>query len=223
MRYFVSFKPNTTLSNKLMVFTDVHRTDVQSAVQAMYPDMWHRIYTEQEAASLLSSIYRNAQWIPYGTVCKFTNEVHQVSLKPITEWFKIAKPEPLNGFPEKWLTTQLAAHFEEIAEMLEGLYGNDMPDVAIEAYNAISALSDYLYSSSEFTINNKVGVLDALADQIVTATGVAYFSKFKLDEALTEVNNSNFSKFVDGKPILNENGKIIKGKHYFKPRLDDYV
>ena len=220
MRYFVTFKANTTAKNNVMVFTNIQRTSVQDTMQQLYYDLWHKIYTEQEASQIIPQIYCQEElWIPFGSEVKLTEELHKVSLQPITNWFKTAKPNP----KPKDLPTQLGAHFEEVAEMISATYGDSMPDVAIEAYNAISALSERLYKEEEIEIENLVELLDSLADQVVTATGVAYFSNFKFDEALTEVNKSNYSKFEDNKPLLNQDGKIIKGKNYFKPEIKDYV
>ena len=43
-----------------------------------------------------------------------------------------------------------------------------------------------------------------------------------LDKCFEEVQNSNMSKLgSDGKPIYNENGKVMKGPHYFKPDLNN--
>lgn len=220
MRYFVTFRANTSAHNKVMVFTDMQRTIVQDTMQQFYHDLWHKIYTEQEASQIIPQIYCQKElWIPFGSEVKLTEELHKVSLQSITDWFKTAKPNP----KPKDLPTQLGAHFEEVAEMISAIYGDSMPDVAIEAYQAISALSEWLYKDEEIEIESPVELLDSLADQVVTATGVAYFSKFKFDEALTEVNKSNFSKFEDNKPLLNQDGKIIKGKNYFKPNLESYV
>lgn len=220
MRLFVSFKKGTNLSTKLMVFQDLTRNQVQDLLNQGYSEYWHKIYTEQEASVLLYMIYNNTDnWVKYGTECYKEHTNLEVSVQSITDWFKTAKPNPTN----KDLATQTAAHFEEVAEMISAMYGDDMPDIAIEAYNAISALSDYLYSSSEVTIKNSVELLDALSDQVVTSTGIAYFAGYQFDKALTEVNRSNYSKFEEGKPILNEHRKIMKGKDYFKPDLTKFI
>ena len=39
-------------------------------------------------------------------------------------------------------------------------------------------------------------------------------------EAVGRVNKSNWSKFVNGKPIFDENGKIAKGPDYVKCDLE---
>ena len=71
--------------------------------------------------------------------------------------------------------------------------------------------------------DKKVDLLDSLADQTVTVTGIAYRMGFNFYPALNEVSNSNWSKFENGKPLRDDNGKIIKGKNYFKPDLTKFV
>ncbi len=41
--------------------------------------------------------------------------------------------------------------------------------------------------------------------------------------ALQEVNRSNYSKFVNGRAVFDENGKIKKGPDYSKPDLTKFV
>ncbi len=69
---------------------------------------------------------------------------------------------------------------------------------------------------------DEVGVLDALTDLQYVLDG-AYlalgFHAYKGD-ALLEVHRSNMSKLgADGKPVLREDGKILKGPNYSKPDL----
>jgi len=67
-----------------------------------------------------------------------------------------------------------------------------------------------------------VEVLDALADMQVILDGLWIQTGFHVmkDEAMKEVFDSNMSKLgEDGKPIFREDGKIMKGPHYFKPDL----
>ena len=44
-----------------------------------------------------------------------------------------------------------------------------------------------------------------------------------LPEALEEVHKSNMSKLENGKPIFREDGKILKGKNYFRPNLKQFI
>lgn len=130
-------------------------------------------------------------------------------------WFKEAKPEPTS----KDICVQLGCHYEEMSEMCAVLFDED---------NAISLTDsgEYLKQSDgaeELLVDDKVELLDALADQIVTAVGVAYMMGFDIIGALTEVNASNWSKFESGKAVTDENGKIKKGSEYFPPDLTKFV
>lgn len=44
-----------------------------------------------------------------------------------------------------------------------------------------------------------------------------------LPRALDVVNDSNWSKFVNGKAVFNDQGKIAKGSGYFKPDLSNVL
>lgn len=71
--------------------------------------------------------------------------------------------------------------------------------------------------------SNRLAILDSLADQIVTATGIGTFLGMNVPGALSEVNRSNYSKFVDGNPIFNENQKVMKGPDYTPPDLIPFI
>ena len=66
-------------------------------------------------------------------------------------------------------------------------------------------------------------VADALTDILYVTYGAGHAFGIDLDKCFDEVQNSNMSKLgVDGKPIYNENGKVMKGPNYFKPDLSKY-
>ena len=67
-------------------------------------------------------------------------------------------------------------------------------------------------------------VADALTDILYVTYGAGHAFGINLDKCFEEVQNSNMSKLdVNGKPIFNENGKIMKGPNYFKPDLKKYL
>jgi len=81
---------------------------------------------------------------------------------------------------------------------------------------------------SELTdaMNNKdlLEVADALTDILYVTYGAGHAFGIDLDKCFDEVQNSNMSKLdVDGKPIYNEHGKVMKGPNYFKPDLSKFV
>ena len=66
--------------------------------------------------------------------------------------------------------------------------------------------------------------VDALTDILYVAYGAGHAFGVNLDKCFEEVQNSNMSKLgVDGKPIYNENGKVMKGPNYFKPNLNQFL
>ena len=71
-------------------------------------------------------------------------------------------------------------------------------------------------------MNNKdlLEVADALTDILYVTYGAGHAFGINLDKCFEEVQNSNMSKLdVNGKPIYNEHGKVMKGPNYFKPDL----
>jgi predicted HAD superfamily Cof-like phosphohydrolase len=81
---------------------------------------------------------------------------------------------------------------------------------------------------SEFkaALDNKdlLEVADALTDILYVTYGAGHAFGIDLDKCFEEVQNSNMSKLGDdGKPIYNEQGKVMKGPKYFKPNLNKFI
>ena len=71
---------------------------------------------------------------------------------------------------------------------------------------------------------NLVEVADALTDILYVTYGAGHAFGINLDDCFEEVQSSNMSKLDNnGKPIYNENGKVMKGPNYFKPDLSKYI
>jgi len=67
-------------------------------------------------------------------------------------------------------------------------------------------------------------VADALTDILYVTYGAGHAFGIDLDNCFDEVQKSNMSKLgSDGKPIYNENGKVMKGPNYFKPDLNKFL
>ena len=140
----------------------------------------------------------------------------------IALWHERARPQPT----EADFNVQLGCHLEEIAEMLECL-SVGMNDYSLTAgtntpaYRALCDLSNALKKGQLIAkITDRKEMLDSLADQVVTAIGVAHCSGLGVVEGVRRVNTSNWSKFVDGRPLRDANGKITKGPQYEPPVLD---
>jgi predicted HAD superfamily Cof-like phosphohydrolase len=67
---------------------------------------------------------------------------------------------------------------------------------------------------------NIVETADGLGDIVYIAYGEALKRGIDLDAVIAEIHASNMSKLgEDGKPIIREDGKILKGPSYRKPDL----
>ena len=67
-------------------------------------------------------------------------------------------------------------------------------------------------------------VADALTDILYVTYGAGHAFGINLDKCFEEVQNSNMSKLdINGKPIYNDKGKVMKGPNYFKPDLGKFV
>ena len=72
--------------------------------------------------------------------------------------------------------------------------------------------------------NNILEVADALTDILYVTYGAGHAFGINLDKCFNEVQEANMSKLGEnGKPIYNENGKVMKGPNYFKPELSKFI
>ena len=133
------------------------------------------------------------------------------------EWFKICKPNPT---PEQ-ACIQIGVHIEEFAEMIDSL-GWRMHAFKLQKLAELYKTKALVCMESLECVD-RVELLDAIIDQNVTGKGICHTMGFDFDCALEEVERSNASKLEDGKPVFDENGKIAKGKDYFRPELKPYV
>jgi len=140
----------------------------------------------------------------------------------IEMWHQRARPKPTH----KDFHVQLGCHFEEVAEMLETFdFYKDADDQERDlARRHVSRLAVLLKTGVAEVRMDKVSredMLDAIADQVVTATGVGHCAGMQVTEAVRRVNHSNWSKFdTDGKPMYDKNGKVLKGPNYAPPDLE---
>jgi predicted HAD superfamily Cof-like phosphohydrolase len=151
-----------------------------------------------------------------------------MSIDSIALWHNRARPAPTNTD----FNVQLGCHLEEIVEMVESLRftykngsGVDMPGKNSMIYQQLKDFSDGLKAGRiTAQIVDTEGLLDALADQIVTAVGVGHCANTDIVQAVEIVNTSNWSKFSpEGEPYFDQNAKILKGPNYKAPDLKGCV
>lgn len=150
-------------------------------------------------------------------------------IKHIVAWFDKARPESsMSDFQ-----SQLGCHFEEVREMIEEVQGLDpiVQKLLDEAARANHNLAEYLKNNAnrptvQVAPDHRIGFIDAIADQLVTATGSAHALGMDPHGAAREVSWSNWTKFdpATGEPIRNPDTlKIMKGPAYQEADLTPYI
>ena len=121
------------------------------------------------------------------------------------------------------------SNFESVKKFME-TFGQEIKEKASFPNDKITSLRYELIKEEldEFkeAIDKKdiKEVADALTDILYVTYGAGHAFGIDLDKCFEEVQNSNMSKLGnDGKPIYNENGKVMKGPNYFKPNLSKFV
>ena len=89
----------------------------------------------------------------------------------------------------------------------------------------VSLINEELEEFKEAIKNNDPKeAADALTDILYVTYGAGHAFGINLDKCFVEVQKSNMSKLGnDGKPIYNEQGKVMKGPKYFKPDLSKFL
>ena len=171
----------------------------------------------------IASVADAKEWVEQ---THYPSALAKAGFKPASEplsdtlkWFELAVPEPTL----KSQMVQIGCHFEEVAEMMTELgnrYESLEVDNLADCYKNMFTDSEHI---EPLSLEKDIELLDSLCDQIVTALGVGYMFGFNMKSALAEVVRSNFSKFENGKPVFDNNGKIKKGANYTPPQLQEFV
>lgn len=143
------------------------------------------------------------------------------SITDIANWFKKAKPEPT----DKDIGTQTGCLLEEVVELLEG-FGFAKQGAVLALHNLAGLFKANTFGGmiSELSQEDRIDIVDACCDINVTSVGVMQLlGGVDVLGAQREVIRSNNSKFEDGKPLFNEQGKIMKGKDYSEPDLTPFI
>ena len=120
-------------------------------------------------------------------------------------------------------------NFESVKKFMEK-FGQEIKEKASFPNEKITSLrydliKEELSELKEAMDNKDIKeVADALTDILYVTYGAGHAFGINLDKCFEEVQNSNMSKLgIDGKPIYNDKGKVMKGPNYFKPDLGKFV
>ena len=120
-------------------------------------------------------------------------------------------------------------NFDKVGEFMK-TFGQEVkkePSFSTNKINElrVSLIQEELDELKE-AMHNKdlLEVADALTDLLYVTYGAGHAFGINLDKCFDEVQNSNMSKLDEnGKPIYNEDGKVMKGPNYCKPDLSKFV
>ena len=120
-------------------------------------------------------------------------------------------------------------NFEKVGLFMK-TFGQEVktkPDLSTDKINQlrISIINEELDEFKEAIKNKDLKeAVDALTDILYVTYGAGHAFGVNLDLCFDEVQKSNMSKLGDdGKPIYNEEGKVLKGPNYFQPNLSKFI
>ena len=120
-------------------------------------------------------------------------------------------------------------NFEKVGLFMK-TFGQEVKTEASLSTNKINSLRISLIKEEleelkkAISDNNIVEIADALTDILYVTYGAGHAFGVNLDKCFNVVQDSNMSKLSeDGKPIYNEQGKVLKGPKYFKPDLSKFL
>ena len=109
-----------------------------------------------------------------------------------------------------------------------GYLNSPEADLGIEKntlrYNLMKEENDEYFEAANN--GDLVEVADALGDMlyILCGTILEHGMEHKIEEVFDEIQRSNMSKLSEnGTPIYRDDGKILKGPNYFKPRIAEIL
>lgn len=100
-----------------------------------------------------------------------------------------------------------------------------LPQKTVELRHRLMAEETEEYLEAAMS-GDAVEIADALGDQlyILCGTILSHGMSHIIEDVFMEIQASNLSKLgADGKPIYREDGKVMKGENYFKPRIADVL
>ena len=120
-------------------------------------------------------------------------------------------------------------NFESVKKFME-TFGQEIREKASFPNDKITSLRYDLIKEELEELNEAIKnqdikeVADALTDILYVTYGAGHAFGINLDKCFEEVQNSNMSKLgLDGKPIYNDKGKVMKGPNYFKPNFEKFI
>ena len=136
-------------------------------------------------------------------------------------------PETVKIYPDTSRQTRLSLQAEEFRKSYQIANSDSRPARARQHSLIVEEFKEFLEAEAMLYLTNpknKEDCLKELADLVYVCYQYAANLGWNLDEAMDRVHKSNMSKLDEyGKPVLREDGKVLKGPHYQPPNLADLV
>lgn len=129
-------------------------------------------------------------------------------------------PDTLTEPDLKTIKLRLSLITEELSELFEAVVDKSSA-CGVDSSSCFKELQASIGSLIQDDITyDVVEAADALADIVYVTNGTAAVMGLPFDKINSEVHSSNMSKLgEDGRPIYDENAKVLKGPNYFKPAI----
>ncbi len=156
------------------------------------------------------------------TTIQQVHEFHSAFGVPLNN---LAKPGLISEERAKLRINMIAEEFLELCDALgfrvtiqNRLY--PMEGISSAGHKIKITPIDTAEAGAEKFLPNLGAIADALGDLDYVVAGTADEHGIPHDEIVAEIHRSNMSKLgEDGKPILREDGKVLKGPNYTPPNL----
>ncbi|WP_413450201.1 GNAT family N-acetyltransferase [Georgenia phoenicis] len=147
---------------------------------------------------------------PVGGVVPADPRVPEALVHQFHEHFGVPVASDAPSVDRERVHLRMALVAEEMAELVTAVYGATAGREMEAAFTRAVAADD--------GARDTVGAADALADLVYVLYGMAQECAVPLPDVLAEVHRANLSKLGDdGRPLLREDGKVLKAPGYRPP------
>jgi len=150
-------------------------------------------------------------------------------VEELTSWFSLTLPSPNFIDTHHQFARLIEQHIDMLVSLQEAgvtTHARDEIGFSIQVLDFLKRRFSAHPSGIEIGIEalDRVSLLRALCQQIVTAVGIAYALDMKIDGALDELVRSNKSSLDDtGTPIFNLQRKLVPASGYKSPDYSAYI
>ncbi len=99
------------------------------------------------------------------------------------------------------------------------LIKEEVEELEAEVKQATHQLQEY----NKVSYETKEQLMKELCDVMYVVSGFAVTFGLPIQPAFNRVHQSNMSKLVDGKPVIDAGGKVLKGENYKPPTMEGLI